>query len=292
MTVKMCIKPFASPINKFTEPIGVCRSFNRQLVDKHLHAKQNISLKKKVMPKKPQIIRKNGALGSVITTQKLADSIVKFRENRYGLRAANERISSRKENDFIYDVDKLSSVPKVQVKNAGDNFLFVCHDQNQEEEREGGIVETLPKPSVLEGNNNNLGSKEVETGEGKAKNPLNIKKTSVDGKQESNTNFHGNGGSEKASAGTMAFVQILLHTLSCRYVINSNTFSTIIHTLTFYCLLTIFEPYFCFNNLCFITLNLFLQLFVSATVVPQNGNGIETLSLLSGETSKGGSIKS
>jgi len=207
MTVKMCIKPFASPINKYMEPIGVCRSFNRQLQDKQLHLIKNIAIKKrKDMPKKPPTtIIRNVALGSTNTTQKLSDSLVKFREKRYGLRAANERVSSKKNNDFIYNEDKVATAPKVEVKNAGDNLLFVCHDEDHEE-REGGITETVPKQSALRASNNQGEASELNA---------EPKKTSTDIKYESTNNFEANGRSEKASAGTMAFVQILLHTLSC-----------------------------------------------------------------------------
>lgn len=202
MTVKMCIKPFASPINKFAETAGVCRSFHRHIEDKHLHNLKNTSLKK-IMPKKPQnIIKRSVALGNGISTQKVTDSI------RYGLRAANERTPSRKDKEFIYDVDKLASVPKVQVKNVGDNFMFVCHDQDQEEEREGGIVDTPPKLHVPE-------SKNAETL--KIVQTSNIEKTTTDEKEGNSSNVHTNGRSDQASAGTMAFVQILLHTLSCSF---------------------------------------------------------------------------
>lgn len=202
MTVKMCIKPFASPINKFAESAGLCRSFHRQVENKHLHHLKNTSLKK-TMPKKPQNIKRS------------VDSIVRYPENRYGLRAANERTSSRKNEEFIYDVDKVSSVPEIQAKHVGDNIMFVCHDQNQVEEREGGIVDTPPKLHVLE-SKYNASLKTAETCKRKGENTLNIEKTTTDEKEGNNINVLENGRSEKASAGTMAFVRILLHTLSCR----------------------------------------------------------------------------
>merc|ERR1712226_1012135 len=68
------------------------------------------------MPKKPNTtIIRNVAHGSTNTTQKLSDSLVTFRENRYGLRAASERVSSKKDKDFIYDVDD-SICPKSRSK--------------------------------------------------------------------------------------------------------------------------------------------------------------------------------
>ena len=201
MTVKMCIKPFPSPINKFSEPIGVSRSFNRTYEDKHLHLIKSNIRKRRDMPKKPQI--RPVLLGSANSTPNLSNPIVKLNGNRYGLRAANERISSKKDKDFIYDDSKLSSAPKVHVKNAGDNLTFIIRDNNQEEEREGGLFESIPKPSfglVKEG------SKQL----------VEAQKTSEDQEKKSVNNFQLNGRSEKAPAGTVAFVQILLHTLSCR----------------------------------------------------------------------------
>lgn len=204
----MCIKPYPSPINKYTEPIGVCRSLDRQLQDKHLNLIKNLAIRKrKDMPKKPNTtIIRNVAHGSTNTTQKLSDSLVTFRENRYGLRAASERVSSKKDKDFIYDVDKIASAPKVEVKNLGDNLLFVCPDADVEE-REGGITETVPKQALIVASNNKGEESELNA---------DTKKISAAVKHESINNFQVNGRSEKASAGTMAFVQILLHTLSCR----------------------------------------------------------------------------
>jgi len=202
MTVKMCIKPFPSPINKFSDPIGVSRSFNHSLEDKHLRLIKSNIRKRKDMPKKPQI--RTVVLGSTNPTPNISNSIVKLNGNRYGLRAANERTSSRKEKEFIYDDNKVSSGPKVQVKNAGDNYTFICHDNNQEEEREGGILETIPKPSLVVVNK---GTEQVVEAQNK----------SADEKNKSANNLHLNGRSEKASAGTVAFVQILLHTLSCSF---------------------------------------------------------------------------
>ena len=201
MTVKMCIKPFPSPINKFSEPIGVSRSFNRTYEDKHLRLIKSNIRKRKDMPKKPQI--RPVLLGSVNSTPNLSNSIIKLSGNRYGLRAANERISSRKDKDFIYEDNKLLSAPKVQVKSAGDNLAFICQDVNHEEEREGGIIETIPKPSLVVVND---GSEQR----------VQAKKKSEDETKKSANNFQLNGRSEKAPAGTVAFVQILLHTLSCR----------------------------------------------------------------------------
>jgi len=158
------------------------------------------------MPKKPNTtIIRNVAHGSTNTTQKLSDSLVTFRENRYGLRAASERVSSKKDKDFIYDVDKIASAPKVEVKNLGDNLLFVCPDADVEE-REGGITETVPKQALIVASNNKGEESELNA---------DTKKISAAVKHESINNFQVNGRSEKASAGTMAFVQILLHTLSC-----------------------------------------------------------------------------
>ena len=100
---------------------------------------------------------------------------------------------------FIYDVDKLpSTAQKVQVKTDGDSLRFISHAANEEEELEGGILETTAtkQSPVKSFHNNGL--------------PL------VDANKASTNNFHAKDGSEKASAGTMAFVQILLHTLSCR----------------------------------------------------------------------------
>jgi hypothetical protein len=208
MTVKMCIKPFPAPINKFSENIGEYRSFNRSLEDKHLRLiKQSGIKKRKDMPKKPPM-RAVVIESANNSANNLEHSIVKLNGNRYGLRAANERISSRKDKDFIYDDDvKLASAPKVQVKNTGDNLTFIYHDESQEEEREGGIFETIPKRPVVE-------YKSLAPSD-KTGHPVDVKNTSVAEKLQSTNKFHLNGRSEKASAGTTAFVQILLHTLSC-----------------------------------------------------------------------------
>ena len=213
MTVKMCIKPFASPISKYTESAGVCRSFQRPSEHKHLHQLKNTSLKK-IMPKKPQDVKRVVALENVVSTQKLSNSIVKFHESRYGLRTANQRISSKRNNEFLYDVDRPTSATKVQVKNVGENFMFVCHDEDQEEEKEGGVIDSSPKLSVLKSNNDTR-LKANGSCKQKEKTALNIQKLTTDKKDGRETNAIPNGGSGKASAGTMAFVQILLHTLSC-----------------------------------------------------------------------------
>lgn len=205
MTVKMCIKPYPSPINAFSSEqsnIGVYRSFNRSFNDdKQLRIIRNLKIqKKKDMPKKNEIIRKV-ALGN--STPNLPSSIINPRDNKYGLRAANERTSSRRDKDFIYDVDKVSSsAQKVQVKTDGDSLRFITNNANQEEELEGGIKDaaTTQKSPVKLVSNQGL--------------PLENATNAT-----ANTNgtaFHVKDGSEKASAGTMAFVQILLHTLSCR----------------------------------------------------------------------------
>jgi len=201
MTVKMCIKPFPSPINKFSEPIGVSRSFNRTFEDKHLRLIKSNIRKRKDMPKKPQI--RPVLLGSANTAPNLSNSIVKLSGNRYGLRTAIERISSKKDKDFIYDDSKLPSIPKVQVKNTGDNLTFYAPN-NQEEEREGGLFETIPKPSLVVDNKSSEQLVEAQ-------------KKNVDKEKNNAKNFQSNGGSEKAPAGTVAFVQILLHTLSCSF---------------------------------------------------------------------------
>jgi len=148
------------------------------------------------MPKKNVTIR-NVALGN--STQQLPNSLSKLRDTKYGLRAANERTSS-KNKDFIYDVDKLSSTAqKVQVKTDGDSLRFISHASNEEEELEGGILEhaaTKQSPVKSVPNQGLLLADANKT-------------------NEITNNFHAKDGSEKASAGTMAFVQILLHTLSC-----------------------------------------------------------------------------
>lgn len=209
MTVKMCIKPFASPINKFTESGGVCKSFHRnQVQDKHLHYIKNTNLKK-IMPKKPQIINRGVAFGNAITTQKLNESAARY---RHGLRAANERTSTKKDKDFIYNIDKLtSSAPKFQVKNAGDNFMFLCDDQNQEEEREGGIADSPPTLQIPQSRSYTR----FEKSERKVETLLHNEKTAVDATDSNHNNIIADGNSGKASAGTMLFVNILLHTLSC-----------------------------------------------------------------------------
>jgi len=151
------------------------------------------------MPKKNEIIRK-AVLGN--STPNLPSSIINSRDNKYSLRAANERTSSRRDKDFIYDVDKLSSsAQKVQVKTDGDSLRFIANNANQEEELEGGITDALAtqKSPVKLVTNQGL--------------PLeNVTNSSAN---TNGTTFHVKDGSEKASAGTMAFVQILLHTLSC-----------------------------------------------------------------------------
>merc|ERR1719367_1647571 len=58
------------------------------------------------MPKKPPI--RTVVLGS---NNPSSNSPIKLYGNRYGLRAANERISSKKEKDFIYDDNKVSTAP-------------------------------------------------------------------------------------------------------------------------------------------------------------------------------------
>merc|ERR1712038_873272 len=121
-----------SPINKFSDTIGVSRSLNRTLEDKHLRLIKSNIRKKKDMPKKPTI--RTVVLGSNNPSSNVSNSTIKLYGNRYGLRAANERISSRKNKEFIYDDNKVSSAPNVQVKNAGDSFTFICQDNNQEEE--------------------------------------------------------------------------------------------------------------------------------------------------------------
>ena len=198
----MCIKPFPSPINSFSSEqsnIGVCRSFNRSFNDdKQLRIIKNLKIqKKKDMPKKNAIIR-NVTIGN--STQNLPNSIIKLRDNKYGLRAASERTSSRRNEDFIYDVDKVSSsAQKVQVKTDGDSLRFITNNANQEEELEGGITDAVAtqKSPVKLVSNQELPSKNASA-------------------NTNGTTFHVKDGSEKASAGTMAFVQILLHTLSCR----------------------------------------------------------------------------
>jgi hypothetical protein len=209
MTVKMCIKPFPAPINQFSEHIGQYRSFNRPLEDKHLRLIKHSNFKKrKDMPKKPPM-RAVVIESASNATNNLQHSIVKLNGNRYGLRAASERISSRKDKDFIYDDDvEQTSASKVQVKNEGGNLTFYLpHGQNQEEEREGGIFEAIPKPAVVEYNSEGL--------KDKIEHPVDVKNTCVANKPQSTNKFHSTGRSEKASAGTTAFVQILLHTLSC-----------------------------------------------------------------------------
>jgi len=149
------------------------------------------------MPKKNVIIR-NVALGN--STQNLPNTITKLRDSKYGLRAANERTSSRRDKDFIYDVDKLSSAQKVQVKTDGDSLRFIAQNEN-EEELEGGISEEVaPKQSPVK----------LVSNQGLPLVSANNASTNANA-----NNFHVQNGSEKASAGTMAFVQILLHTLSC-----------------------------------------------------------------------------
>lgn len=196
----MCIKPYPSPINSFSSEqsnIGVCRSF-KNLNDEKLRIIRNLKIqKKKDMPKKNVIIR-NVALGN--STQTLPNTITKLKDSKYGLRAANERTSSRRDKDFIYDVDKLSSAQKVQVKTDGDSLRFIAQNEN-EEELEGGISEEVaPKQSPVK----------LVSNQGLPIGSANNASTNANA-----NNFHVQNGSEKASAGTMAFVQILLHTLSC-----------------------------------------------------------------------------
>ena len=189
MTVKMCIKqPFAAPI-------GICRSFRQQdNVDKKLNYLRTLKKAnfKKTMPKKP---------------------------SHYGLRAASERITSKKDRhfDFEYNVDKLKSAPKVQVKNAGDNFVFVCDDQDQEEEKEGGILGTQSASKDPEKQSNaNISSGNVLGTQDHHHHHHHHQELATETKGGHLTHSTKDGGSGKASAGTMAFVTILLHTLSCK----------------------------------------------------------------------------
>ena len=179
MTVKMCIKPYVSPFENFSDSIGVSGAFNRNREDKNLHVKRAIFKRKSTMPKIT-----NNIIKDVITQ---GNTVRKL----YGLRAPSQRFPTRKEDDYVYTDNKISVAPvvvapKVEVKKSGDNLVFFRHDDEQEEERDGGIL----------------------NGDNKKKNSdVNVEHTN-----ESQATV----GSDKASAGTMAFVQILLHTLSCR----------------------------------------------------------------------------
>ena len=165
------------------------------------------------MPKKPQLnnITHKGRVAAVIantiSNQKPPpqDSSVlsAIQRSKYGLRAASERTSSKR-FDFVYDTSKAAATtsPKIEVKNVGDNFIFVCDDKDQEEEREGGIAENndvlaSPPPQM---NNANLPQQKVQSS-----------KQLVDG--QDNGHYQRSG---KALAGTEGFVDILLHNLRCR----------------------------------------------------------------------------
>jgi hypothetical protein len=204
MTVKMCIKqqPFAAPIGisrSFRQPDNVDQKLN------YLRALKKTNFKKN-MPKKPQVI----------------NSIANLRESHYGLRAASERTTSKKDRhfDFEYNVDKLKSAPKVEVKNAGDNFVFVCDDQDQEEEKEGGIAETQSArkdPEKQSNANISPGNVLGTQGHHHHHHHNNHQELSTKTTEGHLTHSNKDGGSGKASAGTMAFVTILLHTLSCNF---------------------------------------------------------------------------
>ena len=196
MTVKMCIKPYASPFENFTDSIGASRAFNRNHEDKNLHVKRAIFKRKNTMPKTT-----NNIIKDVITQ---GNNVRKL----YGLRAPSQRIPTRKEDDYVYNDNRIALAPKIEVKKSGDNLVFLRQDVEQQEERDGGITTACPAPkdnwkkSSVEDVNSSLNGED--------------KKINLDVNAQYTNKSQATEGSDKASAGTMAFVQILLHTLSCR----------------------------------------------------------------------------
>jgi len=195
MTVKMCIKPYASPFENFSDSIGVSGAFNRNNQDRNLHVKRAIFKRKSTMPKTT-----NNTIKDVITQ---GNTVRKL----YGLRAPSQRIPTRKEDDYVFTDNKIALAPRVEVKKSGDNLVFFRQDDEQQEERDGGIVTAYPAPkddwkkSNVEDVNSNLNGDD--------------KKINLDVNAQYTNKSQATEGSDKASAGTMAFVQILLHTLSC-----------------------------------------------------------------------------
>ena len=196
MTVKMCIKPYASPFENFTDSIGASRAFNRNHEDKNLHVKRAIFKRKNTMPKTT-----NNIIKDVITQ---GNTVRKL----YGLRAPSQRIPTRKEDDYVYNDNRITVAPKIEVKKSGDNLVFLRQDVEQQEERDGGITTACPAPkdnwkkSSVEDVNSSLNGEDT--------------KINLDANAQYTNKSQAPEGSDKASAGTMAFVQILLHTLSCR----------------------------------------------------------------------------
>jgi len=123
----------------------------------------------------------------------------------YGLRAPSQRIPTRKE-DYDYD-NKIALASKVEVKKSGDNLVFISQGDEQQEEENGGIITACPA------SNDNWNKSSVED----VTSSLNghDKKINLDVNGQYTNKGQATQGSDKASAGTMAFVQILLHTLSC-----------------------------------------------------------------------------
>ena len=126
MTVKMCIKPYVSPFENFSDSIGVSGAFNRNREDKNLHVKRAIFKRKSTMPKTT-----NNIIKDVITQ---GNTVRKL----YGLRAPSQRIPTRKEDDYVYNDNKIALAPKVEVKKSGDNLVFFRQDNELQEERDGG----------------------------------------------------------------------------------------------------------------------------------------------------------
>ena len=196
MTVKMCIKSHASPFENFSDSIGVSGAFNRSHQDRNLQLKRAIIKRKNTMPKTT-----NNIIKDVITQ---GNTVRKL----YGLRAPSQRIPTRKEEDYVYNNNKIALAPKVEVKKSGDNLVFIRQDVEQNEEKDGGITTICPAPK------DNWKKSSVEV----ANSSLYVddKKINLDVNSQCTNKSQATEGSDKASAGTMAFVQILLHTLSCR----------------------------------------------------------------------------
>ena len=196
MTVKMCIKSHASPFENFSDSIGVSGAFNRSHQDRNLQVKRAIFKRKNTMPKTT-----NNIIKDVITQ---GNTVRKL----YGLRAPSQRIPTRKEDDYVYNDNKIALAPKVEVKKSGDNLVFFRQDNELQEERDGGLITAFPAPkdhwkkSSAEDVDSSLNGED--------------KKINLDVNAQYTNKSQANEGSDKASAGTMAFVQILLHTLSCR----------------------------------------------------------------------------
>ena len=160
------------------------------------------------MPKKPEIGVAIGS-ASAVTGLRASNLMASHQKRHLSLRAANLRAFSKKDKKFIcrHPIENLTSDPSVN---------FVCDKQDQERGKDEDITCTQGTASAGEEqiyatpnsfqshvNNSNdvLGSREMAT------------ITEV----ENCSHLDQDGKSIKPSAGVMAFIRILLHTLSCSF---------------------------------------------------------------------------